>query len=83
MNTVDGAEVLAKATGFGRSQIVELWESVKENHRKLDACPRHEFEVVGQKGIVARMQDRYRCKHCGGEIGASEHYWFQKGRGQP
>lgn len=81
MEHVDGADALGKLTGIGCEAMKDLWERVKANQAKLDACPRHEFEILSQDGkIVARTQDRYRCIHCGGEIDSHAHYWHEQGR---
>lgn len=74
--TYDGAGALGELTGLGRETMVSLWEEVKANHAKLNACPWHEFEPIMQLAT----KPRYRCLNCGGEVDASAYHWHKQGR---
>lgn len=76
--TYDGAGALGELSGLGRPAMVEIWEQVKANHAKLNACPWHEFEAVPMS--EAGLKRRYRCIHCGGEIDQHAHHWHEQGR---
>lgn len=76
----DGVGVMAEVTGLARDEIRAIAEQVKANHARLEGCPWHEFEVIPQPGITARLSDRYRCRHCQGEVDAVAYRWHQKGR---
>lgn len=78
--TYDGIGVMAELTRLPRDEIRAMAEQVKANSAKLRACPWHEFEAIEQSGIVARMSDRYRCRHCHGEVDANAYHWHQLGR---
>jgi hypothetical protein len=63
-----------------RAESKKIWEQVKANHAKLDACEGHEFSPV------AKYPDRpdhalkdYVCTKCGGRIDAIAHHWYQMG----
>ncbi|BCP56251.1 hypothetical protein K32_48680 [Kaistia sp. 32K] len=75
--TYNGVPALAELTGQSLDEIVALWESVKANRAKLDACPWHEFEqlITAPPGA-----GKYRCRHCDGEVDASAYRWHQLGR---
>lgn len=75
--TYDGAGVLGELSGLGRSTMVGLWEQVKANQAKLDACPGHEFVPTPR---LETQRQRYRCKHCGGEVDATSRHWYELGR---
>lgn len=76
----DGVGVMAEVTGLPRDEIRAIAEQVKANGAKLRACPWHDFEVIEQTGIVARLSDRYRCRHCQGDVDSSAYHWHEQGR---
>ena len=77
----DGIGVMSEVTSLARDEIRAIAEQVKANSAKLRACPWHEFEVIPRdQGITARMNDRYRCKHCQGEVDFSAYHWHEQGR---
>lgn len=74
----DGAEALSRVSGVPREGVMEIWEQVKENRRKLDACDGpHEFDE--QTGSVLSSRKTFVCRKCGGALRASEYNWYQKG----
>lgn len=76
--TYNGVGVMSDLTGLAPGEITSLFEQVKANAKRLDACPRHEFEPMAQAASTARK--RYRCKHCGGEVDSHAHRWHEIGR---
>jgi len=84
--TYDGIGVMSEMTGLPRDEIRALAEQVKANGAKLRACPWHEFERIPRQDdnvLQARLGDlgdRYRCRHCQGEVESSAYYWHQQGR---
>ena len=78
--TYDGIGVMSELTGMSRSKALDLWDRVKANQAKLDACQRHEFEPVSMSETGLRR--RYCCQHCGGEVDAHAYHWYEMGRRQ-
>jgi hypothetical protein len=65
--TYDGATELSRVTGMPRAEILSLWEEVKVNMAKLNACPRHRFTPVPVK-----LGDKFTCTVCGGVTGPTD-----------
>lgn len=79
----DGVGAMAEISGLTRDVIIGIAAQVKANQVRLDGCPWHEFEVVPQDDGVtpqARLSDKYRCRHCQGEVDAIRYRWHQLGR---
>lgn len=77
----DGIGQLSAATGMSREELLDIATKVRVNHHKLDACKDHRFELIPNAEIPGfRLKHRYRCAHCGGEIDAIAHHWYQLGR---
>jgi hypothetical protein len=60
---LDTVSQLSLRSGITRSEILEVWEKVKQNREKVGGCRRHRFEgdhlpVLGNK----------QCCECGGEL---------------
>lgn len=64
----DGTAALAEATGLPKSEILELWNEVRANRKKLNACPKHRFGSF--VGTALRM--KATCDNCGGTVPLSE-----------
>jgi len=75
MNTID---VLSKISGQSKETVKSIWEEVKENHKKLDACPGpHKFTIpFRSSGELIRD---WSCELCGGHISSSDKSWYEKG----
>jgi hypothetical protein len=71
---IDGAAEFSRMTGVPRAEILSMWDQVKINIAKLDACPRHRFEPV-----PVRMGDKVRCDNCGGQISLVDLSHYVKG----
>lgn len=74
--TYDGAGVLAELSGMERTEVVAMWEKVRQNQAKLSACPYHEFLPV----LPLATRSRFRCRHCDGEVDSSAYIWHERGR---
>jgi len=61
----DGAELLSRISGTSRGDVLTIWDKVKENHRKLNACVKHRFPG----GRIAKIGDKVTCLECGGQMG--------------
>ena len=61
-----------------RRESAVLWEQVKENHRVLDSCDMHSFELIGPEE-QSPFGRRYRCARCGGEVDSHACYWYNLG----
>lgn len=67
----DGAEALSAASGLPKTQVLELWEQVKQNKQRLDGCEGpHRFERDGRE---------FRCGRCGGTVSAVAYAWYLAG----
>lgn len=55
---------------------VKLLQEVRENHRLLDGCSRHEFKPLGPEN---QLGVRYQCSHCGGRVDAVALHWYRAG----
>lgn len=49
---------------------------VRENHARLEACPRHEFDVIEPVKVIG---NRYRCKACQGTTDSHGYFWWNRG----
>lgn len=78
----DNLDKLATATGLSRQTMLELAIQVKANVARLSTCPWHDFEPVPGAKVVFGQPDRYRCKHCEGEIDRHAYHWHEQGRRQ-
>lgn len=80
----DGVGVMSEVTGLARDEIRAIAEQVKANSAKLRACPWHEFEpALGFQQMNTAPpigRERYRCKHCQGEVDSSAYHWHEQGR---
>lgn len=55
----------------------EIWLQVKENHRKLETCQKHDFSIdLTPERPIGKM---YQCTQCGGSVDAIEKKWYEKG----
>ena len=78
--TYDGVGVMSDLTGLSRQSIVDIAAEAKANHARLYSCAYHEFEPIQQS---KPMRQRYRCKHCGGEVDSNAYHWHEQGRRKP
>lgn len=74
----DSVDTISDATGIKRADMLAIWEAVKANGAKLNACSYHEFELID--GTDRPFKRRYRCKHCGGDVDGQAWYWHEQGR---
>lgn len=70
-------EVLGKVSGLGTDEAKRIFEQVKENHAKLDACDGHDFEPHERQGKLVRS---YKCLCCNGVIDSINRQWYERGR---
>jgi len=72
--TYNGAAVLSDLSGIPQDGVRQIFEQVKANHAKLNACPFHDFAPLGGP------RKRYRCQNCGGEVDFHAYHWHEQGR---
>jgi hypothetical protein len=70
----DGAEVLGKVSGLGRAEVMSIWEQVKANSAKLQACKLHRFEAQQVK-----LGQKMNCLNCGGMISLTDIGYYIRG----
>jgi hypothetical protein len=56
---------LSDISGMPISAIENLFAKAKENQRRLNGCPRHNFGAVM---LVNSIMARWTCQVCGGEM---------------
>jgi hypothetical protein len=76
----DSVDTLSAATGLSRGTMLELWANAKANQQRLSACLWHDFEPAPGARLVFGQPDRYRCKHCAGEVDRHAYHWHEQGR---
>ena len=69
-------ETLSRVSGITQSEIHNIFEKVKDNHRKLNGCASHNFVMTSDPDILKR---KFMCSNCQGEIDGIAHDWYQKG----
>ena len=70
-------EALGKASGLDSGEVDRVFEDVKVNHAKLDACDGHDFEPCERIGELVRS---YRCTRCDGVLDTIMRLWYERGR---
>ena len=72
----DSVDKLSEASGLHRTDLIELWASVKANAAKLEGCSRHDFVSIEPE---RRIGGKYRCTRCGGEADSIAVRWYREG----
>jgi hypothetical protein len=70
-------EALSRVSGLSKEEVQAIAEKARANVRRLDACTNHAFEPIGPESL---LRQRYRCKHCGGEVDSHAYTWYMRGR---
>lgn len=81
--TYNGVSALADYSGLTKAEIRAIVERVKANNAKLDGCAYHVFDRIDDLSDPAsffRHKQRYRCRHCGGDVDGHQHHWHELGR---
>ena len=71
----DSLDTISNLTGIPRNEMLSIWEMVKANQAKLNACPRHDLHAVE----LGKVGTKYECRCCGGQSDASSVHWYEKG----
>jgi hypothetical protein len=65
---------LDRALGLPRAELMAIWEKVKANQARLNACPGpHDFRSIPGN------ERRQRCATCGGELDLCNVLYYQEG----
>lgn len=72
------SEKITEITGLSRHYQDEIFQLVKNNHRRLDSCPGpHDFSIVErQTGQLIRS---WKCSKCGGVVEEIFKRWYTIG----
>ena len=71
-------DVLSKASGISKEEVLKIRERVRDNHARLDACAGpHVFEDVTPEKIVGK---EFACKLCSGRVDSQARAWYERGR---
>jgi hypothetical protein len=73
--TYDGAAIMGELTGLGKGAMLEIWEEVKANKAKADACPEHELTPYVPFSKVKRT-----CTKCGAWFTFDQAYKIDKAK---
>ena len=71
----DSLDNISALTGIPRSDMLKIWDMVKANQARLNACPRHRFKAVE----LGKVGTKYECSCCGGTTDVSSVSWYEKG----
>ena len=74
--SVTAKDLLFKMVG-GEDKAREIWEEVKENNRKLNSCPLHDFSIDLKPD--RKLGKDWQCTQCGGNISSIDKSWYEKG----
>lgn len=72
----DSVDKLSEASGLHRTDLIELWASVKANADKLESCSRHMFVSIEP---ARKIGGKYVCTKCGGEADSIAVRWYRDG----
>lgn len=64
-------------TPISPNELAKIAERLRENERKLEWCPLHDFEMRYPYGDD--QPPRWVCRTCGGIIDEATHRWYDKG----
>jgi hypothetical protein len=71
----DGTEIVAAAIGGTRADAVALWESIKAQHARTEACELHQLLPTCEP----RLKAQWRCGSCGWEPDAGKMLAYEQG----
>lgn len=65
----------------------ELWKNIKINSNNLHGCDLHSFiemedgdiTIIGENYKKRKVDKKYKCLHCNGQIGSKEKLWYDIG----
>lgn len=71
-------EVLGRVSGLGTDEARRIFEQVKVNQARLDACEGpHDFCIEHRRvGTIVRD---YKCRKCGGVLDSINVGWYKRG----
>lgn len=70
-------DVAVGLTGLSRTDVRKIMDEVKTNLARLHTCVQHDFSLCVDPR--ERLNSRWRCVHCTGEVGVSEKSWYERG----
>lgn len=70
-----GLDTLSSATGLSKEALLQTFEEVRQNHAKLRACTRHQFDTPPQ----FELGKRHTCKNCGGTMSGERIAHYEEG----
>jgi hypothetical protein len=74
----DSIDTLSKLTGISKPSMLQIWEEVQANHKRLDECEGpHDFSI--KKDPDRKIGSDWICTKCGGRISAPNKTWYERG----
>jgi hypothetical protein len=77
LSDVKTIDQLGQFVGLKEGDGSAILAEVRENHRKLATCTRHEF--FRPKDGSATFARRFTCLHCGGTMTGEKIHWYAEG----
>lgn len=72
----DSVDTIADASGVPRSELLSIWDRVRANQARLEACHRHDFVALQPE---KPMGGKFQCSACGGDVDHHAVWWYRKG----
>lgn len=85
---MNAKDKISEVTGLKPSVIDAVFEEVKQNHKKMDTCPHHDFSIVLDRHSKQRIDNptpqqlfgaKFQCTRCGGIVDGIERLWYTRG----
>lgn len=71
-------DTLCKVSRTSRPELDKIWQEVKANQAKLDAClGPHDFSIEYRK--IGNFVRDYQCTKCSGHIQSGDKRWYERG----
>jgi hypothetical protein len=65
---------------ISHEDMMKLWEEVKANHKRLDACVGpHDFVEASRAHDYTGPKVKFRCLKCNGVVDNNSHHWYKLG----
>lgn len=72
------ADALSRVSGISRADMDGIWQEVKANHARLEACAGpHDFSVPHR--TVGTLVRDWACSKCGGHVESTHRSWYETG----
>lgn len=63
--------------GVSKTEFAAIWDEVKANHARLDACRLHNFAIDTTPDRP--LGKKWKCTACGGVVDEIRKQWYERG----